>query len=340
MSEVTAYISTRNRYYSTLPLAVNSVVAQIRPPDRFIIFDDGEQKDLRSDPLYVHIFGLLDEKRIKWEVLFGQKKGQVTNHQKVLEISGTEWIWRLDDDNIAEPNVLEVLLKNVDGQVGAIGSTIFVPKMNGSPLPQFVTGKIEDINLYNPQWFRFKGVMDVEHLHNSFLYRRKAATHGYQMDLSPVGHREETLFTYGIKRNGWKLLVCGDCITWHLRYNSGGIRTQTIHNNENFAHDEEIFREKLKSYKVKLDDVKLVILDSGLGDHLAFKNILPELQKRHDRVIIGACYPQVFKDDDVRIININEASLMDNKDRHNIYKWMWDRNWNKSIVDAYREMYL
>ena len=345
MSEkVTAYVSTRNRYYSSLPPMITSVALQTRPPEKFWIFDDGEQKDLRQDSVYENLFKLLECRGIEWKVFFGDRKGQVLNHQKALEWADTEWIWRLDDDNIADPNVLETLLKQVeddkDKKIGAVASLVWMPGITGYYKPPFVSGKIEDINKPNLQWCNFDGNIEAEHLHNTFLYRKEAGKHGYCMELSPVGHREESLFSYGIIRNGYKIIVNGDCITWHCRQGTGGIRTSEIHREENFKHDELIFQTKMKEMGIDLAPFFVVILDSGLGDHLAFKHILPDLKKKHPKILIGCCYPEVFKyDTDIEITSIVEAGLLDNPEKHQIYKWMWDRNWKKTLVEAYREMY-
>ena len=82
---------------------------------------------------------------------------------------------------------------------------------------------------------------------------------------------------------------------------------------------------------------KLINLNSGIGDHYAFLNILPELKKKWKQLIIGACYPEVFKDHpDITLIDIAQSEPVNNE---NIYQWMKENNWNKSIVDAYATYY-
>jgi hypothetical protein len=61
---VTAYISTKDRYYTTLPIAIMSIAMQTVRPDKFILYDDGEQKDLRKEKLYSNLFSVLDDKKI------------------------------------------------------------------------------------------------------------------------------------------------------------------------------------------------------------------------------------------------------------------------------------
>lgn len=249
-NDVTATISTKDRYFTTLPSAILSIANQTRKPEKLWIFDDGEQVDLRQHSLYQNIFKHLDCQGITWNVIFGQKKGQAFNHQYALEHSETEFVWRLDDDNFAEPNVLEILLKHfVDEKVGAVGGLVLDPKFVGSLPPGLGMNKIEDIFLnQNIQWYRFEGLKEVEHLYSTFVYRKNAAS-SYCLELSPVSHREESLFSYGLSQNGYKLLVNPKAITWHFREPTGGIRSYK--NEEFWKHDDRIFKEKLKHIKFK-----------------------------------------------------------------------------------------
>ena len=339
-SNVTAIISTRDRYFTTLPQVLISIAQQTVRPDALIIYDDGECRDLRNDSLYENIFKLLDNKGLEgnWKVLFGEKKGQVLNHQKSIKDVQTEWIWRLDDDNIAEPDTLEKLLKNVTPEVGAVAGLVVDPKM-GLKISELASNKIEDIFLgMNIQWFNFEGVKEVDHLYSSFIYRKEAAKHGYCMELSKVGHREETIFTYEMKRNGWKLLVDPTAVTWHMRASAGGIRSEK--DAGLWQHDEEIFKRKLGEWKVVPRDIKLVVLDCGLGDTLVFKKTLPDLRKKYKNIVVAMCYREVFANDvDIKLISIAEAQMLTNILDFNIYKAMIDWDWKDSLESAFRRLY-
>jgi predicted phosphatase len=215
-ADVTAYVSSKDRYFTTLPTCIMSIINQTVKPQKFVLFLDGEKIDLRNNELYLGLFKLLDYYKIEWEVIFGEGKGQVLNHQKIIEIAKTEWIWRVDDDCFPETNVLETLFRYVD-HIGAIAGLVIDPN-NIKLLPDDVDGKIENIyNGQNVQWYLHKDdfCIEVDHLYSTFLYRKSAAKHGYCSELSPVGHREETIFTHQMKRNGFKLLVNPKCITWH-----------------------------------------------------------------------------------------------------------------------------
>ena len=83
MSKVTAYISTKDRYFTSLPMAIESILLQTRPPEEFILFDDGAQKDLRQDVNYAYLFSMMGRKGIGIEL----KESYYKQAQKHLEIA-------------------------------------------------------------------------------------------------------------------------------------------------------------------------------------------------------------------------------------------------------------
>ena len=347
MNEVTAIISTRDRYYTTLPGCLISIALQTVKPNHLIIYDDGEHKDLREDPLYQNIFGLLSSVGIAWEVAFGDRSGQVKNHQKSISQAKTEWIWRIDDDNVMEPDVLEKLLKAAeenDGTikcVGAVAGLVLDPKMSNLPSGALASNKIEDIYLgLNEQWYRFTGTKEVDHLYSTFIYRREAAKHGYCPYLSKIGHREETIFTYEMKRAGWKILIEPSAVTWHMRFSSGGIRSEKDGNL--WASDDAIFGRKIAEWGVRIRDTKLIVLDSGLGDHLVFKSVLPKIKERYASIVMAVCYPEVFADEkDIKLISIADAKMLGDMDKYQVYKRMWDETHRHlTLEETYLEMYV
>ena len=339
--KVTAYISTKDRYNTTLPLAITGVASQTYKPDELILIDDGDQKDLRNDSVYSSLFKMMDELGIKWKVLFGQKKGQVANHQMMLTAENN-YIWRVDDDNFPEANVLEVLMEKMlsDEKIGAIGSRSLVPGETVNY--KDASSKISDLySKPNLQWSKFPGFEEVDHLHNTFLFRKSAGSHGYHQGLSPVGHREETIFTFKMKLSGWKLMVCGDVVTWHFRQQSGGIRS--FQDQSMWDNDEKLFQQWMRQQNTN-PNVFLAVLDSGLGDHLDFLTLLPEIRAKYPNKVItlATCFPEVFKNElDVKQISIADAvERLGNIESHNVYKYMAENNWKTGIKDAYRALYL
>lgn len=315
MNTVLCSISTRGRYDTTLPLAIQSVIMQTKKVDKLVIFDDNDNpKDLRENQMYQYLFHMLDVKQIPWEFIFAERKGQHYNHQRANKM-GFDWVWRLDDDTIAEPDTLEKLFAHIGPSVGAIGGAILTPPLYNHATP---TGKIENIDKEaNIQWNPIVKTAHVDHLHCSFLYR--AGIQDYDLTLSRVAHREETLFTYGLKQKGYDILVT-PAITWHLRNNSGGIREGQ---RELFDHDERIFQ---------LRDNTIVILDNGIGDHIVFKHVLKDIKNP----LIFSCYPEVIPGG-----SIAEAiNLFGDISQYNIYQKMDEWNWKGSLEDAFRKMYI
>ena len=237
---------------------------------------------------------------------------------------GYDWVWRVDDDAIPEPNVLENLYFHTTYNLntGAVGGSILSPPSNYNT--SLTTGKIEHINLEpNIQWEKINNSKKVEHLHCSFLYR--AGVYDYNLGLSRVAHREETLFTYGLHQKNYDIHVVPNAITWHMKNPEGGIRSET--KQEMYEHDEKIFK-NFMMYK----DYNIVVLNSGMGDHLVFNTILPNIKNPW----IYTCYPEI-----VQGHSIAEAQhLFGNIDQWNIYKKMDQWKWKGNLEDAYRKLYL
>lgn len=343
-TEVTAYVCTKNRYDTTLALCLASIANQTMLPHKVILFDDNNKPiDLREREPYKQIFHLYNTVGLRWEVVYGQKKGQLPNHKTALDIIDTEFIWRIDDDNCCEYNVLKLLFNKITNKVGAIGSSIFIPEWGDvENYSEKFSSDLKDIfSKPNLQWCKFEGIKPVEHLHNSFLFRKSAVKDYVFPELSPVAHREETIFTHAIKRAGYDVLVCGDCITWHLKA-SGGIRS---HNNAKFYDDDEkVFAQKLREWNVT-DNTKLIVLDCGLGDTYAFKHILQKLKLKHKNLTLAVCFPEAFIDvmGGINLISIAEAKnilSVEAFDKHNIYRFMIDNRWQKTLVEAFEKLYL
>jgi hypothetical protein len=322
VDKVLCSIATRGRYQTTLPLALNAIINQTKLPDKLIIFDDNDDpQDMRNNFLYQYFFQMLQLKGVDWEWKWAEKKGQHHIHQMANSM-GFDWVWRVDDDAIPEPNVLETLFNYTHKNVGAIGGAILTPPLKFQESKP--TGKIEDINTEpNIQWSFIHKVKEVEHLHCSFLYR--AGVHDYNLGLSRVAHREETLFTYGLFQKGYKVLAVPNATTWHLKNPQGGIRSET--NQKLYEQDELIFRNTL-NYK----DKKIVVLNSGMGDHIVFSHVMPDLKNAE----IFTCYPEIVPGK-----SIAEArALFGDIDQWSIYKKMAQWNWTGTLEDAYRKLYL
>jgi glycosyltransferase involved in cell wall biosynthesis len=335
---VSAVVCTRNRYDSTLPLSLAAIATQTYKPIEVIVYDDSEVKiDLRKSHVYVSLFSMMDRFGIKWKVEFGNGAGQVCLHRRCIgEVKG-DYIWRVDDDNIPESGVLAMLVGCMDGTVGAVGGLVCDPQHTATST--VASSRIEDIYLgLNRQWFDTSDTVpfEVDHLYSTFLYRKEAMKPDYYAVLSRVGHREETIATYLMKRAGWRLLVNPAAVTWHLKQPTGGIRDGDY---ELFRKDEEVFAGKLKEWGIKPRSWKVIALDNGIGDHYVFKKLLPDIRRRYPDLILAVCFTDVFIPTDIPLISIAEARNMTNIDEMNVYRYMADHKWTGSLEDAYRSMY-
>lgn len=327
--KVLVSLCTRGRYDDYLAMALESLAMQTRKPDHITIFDDNDTpKDIREIPAYKHILTQLDYKGIGWNVVFGQKKGQHFNDE-MANTAGYELVWRFDDDEVAEPNCLEEMLKEMKPDVGAVGCLVLTPPPH--PIPPTADNKIDDMSLQNIQWFDWAGKpRKVEHLHSSFLYR--AGIVHFDLRLSQVSFRGETMFSHSLFLKGFKLLVNPKAKVWHFQSQTGGCRTEAEEQKRRdmYNYDECIFRDWL-SFKKK--GKKLYVLNNGVGDHFMFRQVItPE-----EDAIIACCYPEIFEGYEIMsIADVNK--YVDLKD-YDIYKWCADHKWNGHLKDAFVEMY-
>jgi hypothetical protein len=215
---------------------------------------------------------------------------------------------------------LETLFSYVDDTIGAVGGAILTPPFIPA---DGITGKIENIdNEPSIQWNFIEAVKEVDHLHCSFLYR--AGVHDYNLSLSRVAYREETLFTYGLRQKGYRNLVVPNANIWHLKDRHGGVRTEE---KALFDADDVIFQNILA-----LDKKTIVVLDNGLGDHIVFKHVLQHIKNP----VVFSCYPDVIPGR-----SIQEAkNLFGDIEKYNIYRKMDEWKWTGSLEDAFRKMYL
>lgn len=315
-------VATRGRYFTTLPVVLSAIINQTQLPDKLVIFDDNDEpKDMRNEPLYQQLFWQMEAKGLKWEWLFAEKKGQHHIHQRA-NLMGYDWVWRVDDDAVPESNVLENLAKHISDDVGAVGGSV----LNPPHMPEVLeaTGKLENIEVEpNIQWGLIENVKEVEHLYCSFLYR--AGVVDYNLGLSRVAHREETLFSWSLHHKGYKLLAVPNAVTWHLKNPAGGIRDGA--KQEMFEHDESIFRNIVGNAKNTV-----VVLNCGLGDHIVFSHVLPDIPN----AVVFSCYPEVVAGRSIA----QAEQLFGDIERFNVYAKMAQWNWKGSLEDAYRKLYL
>lgn len=346
---VTAEISTKDRYQTTLPLALVSVITQTRKPEKLKIYDDGEQLDLREISPFSGLLKTASELGIDWEILKTPKQGQVTNHQHCLENASTDFIWRIDDDSVAMPNCLERLLNTVRDfgiggdteNIGAVGGLVHHPGNVGEP-PAFLDGSLKDVDAgLNLAWYNLNGGGPrlVEHLYSTFLLRvdfaRKVG--GYPKGLSKIGHREETLMSHFLHRAGYKVILQPSAKTYHLRESTGGIRS--FNDQSMWDHDEQVFQSYRKEWGMNgSKPTKILNCDFGIGDHFALKSVLRQIIEKHadKEVVLATCFPSVFEDSGLKQISIADCKqiLGDRYEDSLLYKHLWEVGHKGSLTDG------
>lgn len=366
LHSVVATISTKDRVRSTLPLAIFSIAQQTVVPGLLAVFYDSTIPFDFNDEPYSSIFSVLAAKGCQIVVYQGQCKGQVVNHQTALELFvDYDYVWRIDDDNVADSVTLSNLYCQIanNGHVAAVASLVHSPTETPPTDPGLCSTKIEDVATHlNVQWTvpKNKSPIQAEHLYSTFIYRRLHAISvgGYPTNLSPVSHREETIFTNKLFKAGFQLVVLPQAVTWHLSANHGGIRSPEF-KSDMWMHDEVVFKNYMDASGQRLfTDIRVITLDNGVGDHLAFVQAWPSIYESHLRknpmtkIVIGACYPDAIlarKDslfgidpDHITIVSIAEAhDILARKKIYvdNVYGWMEHMQWKKDLVSAYKSMY-
>lgn len=342
---VTVEISTIGRYLTTLPMAIASVATQTRKPDKLVLYDDGEQNELREVAPYAELFRLLEDVGIPFETFKTPRQGLAANHQHALDTCDTTFLLRVDDDHILEPDCIEKLLKVMEDEtVGAVAPLVLQPG-HVAPLPAGIEGKVEDIfNGVNLQWFDLNGsgVREVDHLYSCYAYRVKAGREaGGYPKLTNVSFREDSWFSMKIKRAGYRLVVEPQAKCWHLQQQTGGVRA--FSDGSLWAQDDALFREWLASCGFEDNSSKLIVLDAGIGDHFAFKSILPQLQDQHRGrgLIVAVSHEGILDDEDLQVISIADAQqrLGARFEDSNLYKWMAVRNWKRPLTEAMLEFW-
>ena len=161
----------------------------------------------------------------------------------ILEFGDGEFICRLDDDTILEPDYLERLMEVIkEGYDLASGVTppFGAPMIERSTkyVKPFINRVVLDgegkflINCDDCGYLYLeKEIIPTHHFRSCALYRRSVHDKvNYEDHLTVCGFREEEFFSMRMILNGFKLGVHTGAIAWHLRTPSGGDRRQDYSN--------------------------------------------------------------------------------------------------------------
>jgi len=295
---VTVAIPTKDRLLE-LSLLLQSFLFQTYQNFDVLVIDDSLPNLLQNNTTIQSLFKLLINSGHEVTILKGERKGPHIAGQKILENSKNELILRLDDDVSLRPSFIEELVNSfTDDNVGAVGPIYLNPHepIKGQVIDPKIhpkdfmkqQGKVfwDDNNqLFLTGWLQVnlhptEDLLEVEHLNSGFMYRKSAGLkiNGYCLDFSPVGHREESDFSYRLFREGYKLLVNPKAIALHFHPLSGGIRETDgiMIAKSNWDHDEKIFLDRLEKIlpKNKSNDLVSVIILTHGEDHKNVRELL------------------------------------------------------------------
>ncbi len=266
-NKITVLLATCNRYDTTLPLCLMSIINQSYLPDRVVLVDDSLEKRFYEYKILKNILILLKERNIEFDYFYGDSKGAVPALQLGLDNIEDGWVLKTDDDNVLPYNALELFTKNIKPNIGAMSGIIIDHhfKRYQQDNPDKVSTKIDGYyncieNIYTELNIQMvvnqtNEIKSVQHLYSNYFFRREVANN-YPEELQPSSHREETIFTYNIFREGFDLIVIPKIKINHLSYeeNTGNNQWAEIHRTNN----ELFFIEKLKEWGIVPDKLKII----------------------------------------------------------------------------------
>lgn len=214
------------------------------------IIDDNLDERMPRDFSIVETLKLIEKEGHRWKMWRGPRQGPPISHNRVLYGTEHEWILIIGDDNIPEPTYIEELVNALQGDnIAAVGG---ITLHNETYFHAYTKKEIEHRkeSIFTPiQWKRHqdKSIKDSKHLYGGFLYRTDIgiAIGGFPRNLSNVGYREETDFTYRLHLSGFKMYVVPKAFQFHYRAPNGGIRCPEWMKKELYESDEKKFKEKL-----------------------------------------------------------------------------------------------
>ena len=279
-NKITVLLTTCDRYETTLPLCLMSIFSQTYSPDRVVLVDDSKEKKFYNIQILKNILILFKEKNIELDYFYGQCKGAVPALQIGIDNIESGWVLKIDDDNILSSNTLEILVKNIKPEIGAMSGIIIDKYLysfyenNKDKEPIEENGyfsKIENIySEFNIQMVHNQSddIKKVEHIYSNYFFNRILAD-DYPIELSPSSHREETIFTYNIFRKGYDMIIIPQIKIYHLYFDHKSGNRQW--SNSDRRKNDLFFINKLKEWNIIPD--KLEVIDDGEKMYITKKGI-------------------------------------------------------------------
>lgn len=255
--KITVLLTTCDRYDSTLPLCLLSILNQTRLPDSIVIVDDSRNNTFYNEQQIKYCLLIAKLKQVPIEYFYGERKGQVLALQLGMDNIEDGWVFKTDDDNVLEPNVLELLEKEITPEYGCIGGVILDrPAMDRFENNIKMSSNVEDIfTHYNIQMIgnQSDDVKEADHIYSNYFFDISIHRTHYP-ELQPSSHREDTLFTHSIYRKGYKIKICPYIKIHHIQ---DGLTGNRQFGKEFTDKNERIFIKKLEEWGIIPDKLQI-----------------------------------------------------------------------------------
>jgi len=278
-TEVSVLLTTRDRYLTTLPLCLLSIVNQTYKPKRIVLVDDNNKKELYDYEIFKNILTIMKFNNIEFEYLYGESKGCTYALQLGLDTIEEGWILKIDDDNVLEPNVIELFVENISDNIGVMGGLILDEKSfdRYQESEEEIYNKIGEIySKINIQMVANQDdkIKKVHHIYSNYFFKKDKDIN-FDLRLAPNSLREETVFTYEYFRKGYDLIVIPTSRTYHLNHDR--TKGNSRHSKDSFLKNELVFLDKLKEWEIipnefdiKEEEDRFITSNSKFGDQDGF----------------------------------------------------------------------
>jgi GT2 family glycosyltransferase len=255
---VTMHIAVRERA-TELALLLQSLRTQTFKDWDLVILDGNSQ------PIETNHFLMSMINRIKLEghyvALFREilNLGVCNARNKLIELDyfDNDFICRLDDDVVLEPDYLEKLLKVINngfdiasGVTPLLGNQIIKrnSKFIGAIINKKIINKAGEITYYGDdcgfQYIDERIIEAHEFRSNALMKKEVVKKIKYETNLSPTGFREEAFFSLRAIKEGFRIGVNTAAIAYHIQCPSGGVRSNDYAQRVN--SDNEYFKKWTK----------------------------------------------------------------------------------------------
>lgn len=267
MVKVTIQLTTKDRH-SEIALCLQSLRTQTFQDWDLILLDDASGTPLNTHHPTMSIINRLKLENHKVKLLRNDISNGVCGARNKLideDTYNNEYVLRLDDDCLYEPDYIERLINVIDK--GYDIATGIVPlmaypeiKRDVVPNPICLHRLDNEGNLIERRdelsySYNYDKIVNCHQFRTNALYKKEITDNGvrYPDTLSKTGFREELWFSFQSLMKGYKIGADLNAVSYHLQTPSGGTRSAQY--SENVALDENTTNKWIKKNKDKLKEV-------------------------------------------------------------------------------------